>query len=95
LPPVAPRPFITGRLVGVSVYLASVAIDPACYKQYLREYLAWGRAIAAGQMLWEETVEPASRLAPYWSRLAAGPTGRAHELEPLPPLELQLVETAY
>jgi hypothetical protein len=67
-PAVAPRPFVTGRLVGVAVYLSSVTIDPACYKQYLREYLQWGRAIAAGEMLWEQEPVENSRLAPYWPR---------------------------
>jgi hypothetical protein len=69
LPPVAPRPFITGRLIGVVVYLASVSRDPALYKQYLREYLRWGTAIASGEMLWPEppaSVTPPSRLEAYW-----------------------------
>jgi hypothetical protein len=88
LPPVAPRPFVTGRLVGVCIYLASVKVDPACYKQYLREYLRWGRAIAAGEMLWETPVDT-SRLGPHWSRLATGPTGRAsNDVESLVPVVL-------
>lgn len=67
LPPVAPKPFITGRLVGVAVYLASVTRDPAQYKQYLREYLRWGRAIATGEL---RLPEPAAALhAPHLSRL--------------------------
>ena len=39
LPKVAPRPFVTGRLVGVVVYLASVSRQPAQYKKVLRYYL--------------------------------------------------------
>lgn len=54
LPHVAPRPFVTGRLVGVAVYLASVKCDPRRYKEHLRNYLALGRAIAAGKTLWAE-----------------------------------------
>ncbi len=74
LPPVAPRPFVTGRLMGVTVYLASVTRSAAQYKQYLREYLRWGVAIAAGEMRWPEPTAAAnepSRLDAYWSdRLA-------------------------
>jgi hypothetical protein len=67
LPPVAPKPFITGRLVGVCVYLASVTRDPARYKQFLREYLRWGRDIATGEL---RLPEPAAALqAPHLSRL--------------------------
>lgn len=52
LPEVAPRPCVTGRLVGVAVYLASVTRDPKHYKARLRGYLAWGRDIACGKNLW-------------------------------------------
>jgi hypothetical protein len=44
LPVVAPRPFITGRLVSVAVYLAAVHRDPAQYAQHLRGYLDDGLA---------------------------------------------------
>lgn len=71
LPPVAPRPFVTGRLVGVCVYLASVTRNAAQYKQYLRAYLDMGRSIANGELaLPSEPVisDPPhhSRLAPHW-----------------------------
>ncbi|MGE3809617.1 MAG: hypothetical protein AB7K24_33550, partial [Gemmataceae bacterium] len=39
LPAVQPRPFVTGRLVGVVVYLAAVKRHPAQYKKLLRHYL--------------------------------------------------------
>lgn len=52
LPEVAPRPFVTGRLVGVAVYLAAVTRDAAAYKQALREYLALGLEVARGENLW-------------------------------------------
>jgi hypothetical protein len=77
LPPVAPRPFVTGRLVGVCVYLASVTRDAAQYKQYMRAYLNMGRSIASGELaLPSEPVisDPPhhSRLAPHWpAKLAA------------------------
>lgn len=71
LPPVAPRPFITGRLVGVTVYLASVTRDPALYKQYLREYLRWGVKIASGELRWPDvTPVENSRLEGYWPERA-------------------------
>lgn len=69
LPPVAPRPFITGRLMGVTVYLASVTRSAAHYKQYLREYLRWGVAIAAGELRWPEpatATTESTRLDHYW-----------------------------
>jgi len=52
LPAVPPRPFVTGRLVGVCVYLASVIRSAARYKDHLRQYLAVGVDIARGQNLW-------------------------------------------
>jgi hypothetical protein len=52
LPCVAPRPFLTGRLVGVAVYLASVMRDPARYKDRLRHYLSLGIEISRGNNLW-------------------------------------------
>ena len=54
LPEVRPRPFVTGRLVGVAVYLASVTRDPRRYRDHLRNYLTLGRQIAAGEQLWIE-----------------------------------------
>jgi hypothetical protein len=54
LPSVAPRPFLTGRLVGVTVYLASVLNDPARYKDHLREYLAVGMEVSRGINLWTD-----------------------------------------
>ena len=73
LPPVAPRPFITGRLVGVAVYLAAVTRSPALYKQYLREYLRWGRDLAHGTWALPQTntaLELGSRLDLYWAASA-------------------------
>lgn len=52
LPHVAPKPFVTGRLVSVCVYLAAVLRDPARYKDHLRQYLDVGRALACGDHLW-------------------------------------------
>lgn len=54
LPPVPPKPFLTGRLVGVAVYLASVHRDPAHYRERLLQYLTMGREIAQGKNLWPE-----------------------------------------
>ncbi len=59
LPPVYPRPYVTGRLVGVCVYLASVIRSPARYKAHLRQYLEIGTQIARGENLWLAlTTEP-------------------------------------
>jgi hypothetical protein len=70
LPPVAPRPFVTGRLVGVCVYLASVMRDAALYKDYLRAYLSLGRSIAGGELSLPSepvaSIATPSRLAPHW-----------------------------
>ena len=64
LPTVPPRPFVTGRLVGVGVYLASVTRSAAYYKDHLRQYLALGCEIARGENLWcERGLEP-KRLDP-------------------------------
>jgi hypothetical protein len=54
LPCVAPRPFLTGRLVGVSVYLASILHDPTRYKERLRQYLSLGIEVSNGINLWTE-----------------------------------------
>lgn len=60
LPEVPPRPFVTGRLIGVTVYLASVMRDAAHYKDHLRAYLDIGELVAQGQLLWhaEHAVQP-------------------------------------
>ncbi len=74
LPTVAPRPFVTGRLVGVSVYLASVARSAARYKDHLRQYLSLGVGIARGENLWDVCdIEPV-RLDPC----GASPLRGAH-----------------
>jgi hypothetical protein len=54
LPCVDPRPFITGRLVGVAVYLASVLRNPAQYLDRLRQYLAIGVEVSQGTNLWTD-----------------------------------------
>jgi hypothetical protein len=74
MPPVAPRPFITGRLIGLTVYLCSVKRSAARYKQHLREYLSWGRDIAAGKLPIPSTIGESqqaralspSRMEAYW-----------------------------
>ncbi len=59
LPPVYPRPYVTGRLVGVCVYLASVTRSPGQYKAHLRQYLEIGTQIARGENLWiAQPLEP-------------------------------------
>lgn len=75
-PPVAPRPFVTGRLVGVCVYLASVKRNAALYKQYLREYLRWGRAIASGELLWPTAEAAPSTISRVDSHMHALTLGR-------------------
>lgn len=52
LPVVAPHPFVTGRLVEVAVYLASVRKDARTYKDHLRRYLEQGERIALGPDPW-------------------------------------------
>lgn len=54
LPVVQPKPHVTGRLVGVCVYLASVIRSAAHYKQHLHRYLDMGVDIARGMNLWDE-----------------------------------------
>jgi hypothetical protein len=56
LPFVPARPFVTGRLVGVAVYLAAVRRDPAHYRDHLRQYLALGLEVARGNNLWTAAV---------------------------------------
>jgi hypothetical protein len=63
-PEVLPKPFLTGRLVGVSVYLAAVAREPLKYRQRLAEYLALGLEIARGNNLWSApTITPEGAMA--------------------------------
>ncbi len=64
LPVVLPRPFVTGRLVGVCVYLASVTRSAARYKDHLRQYLAVGVDIARGRNLWQEPGNEPKRIDP-------------------------------
>lgn len=64
LPMVPPRPFVTGRLVGVCVYLASVTRSAAHYKDHLRQYLAVGVDIARGQNLWQDPGNEPKRIDP-------------------------------
>lgn len=58
MPPVWPKPFITGRLVGVAVYLAAVRRDAKRYKDVLRRYLQWGEMIASGDIAIRGDVMP-------------------------------------
>lgn len=71
LPVVAPRPYVTGRLVGVAVYLAAVRRDPARYRDRLRQYLAVGLEVARGDNLWPAAPRPES--APVVSIPVAAP----------------------
>ncbi|MGE3808548.1 MAG: hypothetical protein AB7K24_28110 [Gemmataceae bacterium] len=52
LPEVFPQPFLTGRLVGVTVYLSSVLREPARYQQRLKEYIAVGLEVARVDQPW-------------------------------------------
>jgi hypothetical protein len=65
LPTVSPAPFVTGRLVGVAVYLASVKRAPARYRERLAQFLEVGLEVARGDNLWPEptvqAVVPARR----------------------------------
>lgn len=54
LPYVPTKPFLTGRLVGVAVYLASVRKQPANYLSRLRQFLEMGKEIARGRNLWTD-----------------------------------------
>jgi hypothetical protein len=72
LPCVEPQPFITGRLVGVTVYLASVMQAPiAEYQNRLRQYLAVGLEIACGANLWPDCtpIEPVAAAPREWVTL--------------------------
>ena len=55
--PVAPKPFLTGRLVGVSIYLASVAREPLKYHARMNAYLDLGLDVARGTNLWATPAE--------------------------------------
>jgi hypothetical protein len=50
--PVAAPGHLTGRLVGVTVYLAAAVREPRRYRDHLRHYLTLGEEIARGQHLW-------------------------------------------
>jgi hypothetical protein len=54
LPCVVPRPFLTGRLVSVTVYLACVQRNPTRYKDRLRQYLSVGIEVFRGANLWPD-----------------------------------------
>jgi hypothetical protein len=56
LPTVLPKPFLTGRLVGVAVYLASVAHWPHKYKERLRNYLTLGLEVVRTPNPWSQPV---------------------------------------
>lgn len=58
-PFVPPKPFITGRLVGVAVYLVSVWNDPPHYLEHLRRYLDLGLELANGPEPWTSCPESA------------------------------------
>lgn len=76
LPEVPPRPFVTGRLVSVVVYLAAVTRHPTQYKKLLRHYLDIGVDVARGKLLWRAEETPASlrqALAGRASSLALAP----------------------
>jgi hypothetical protein len=53
LPVVAPRAYVTGRLVGVCVYLAATTREARRYKDHLRRYLAVGLDVASDPHLWQ------------------------------------------
>lgn len=60
---VLPRRFLTGRLVGVSIYLASIARAPLHYRRQLEQYLDVGLDVARGANLWPA---PSTPLAPVF-----------------------------
>ncbi len=51
LPHVPPRPMMTGRLVSLAVYLASLEPGPAGYRDRLKQYLAIGLELAQAPSL--------------------------------------------
>lgn len=82
LPPVAPPPFITGRLVGGALLLASVLHEPLECRAHYRTCLELGLEAAEGRNLWfaasgevrpggVEGSVPASTSVPGWA-----PTGQ-------------------
>ncbi len=64
LPAVPSPPFVTGRLAGVCVYLASVRRSAARYKDHLRQYLSIGVGIARGENLSTDFGTDPTRLDP-------------------------------
>jgi hypothetical protein len=67
LPTVLPKPFLTGRLVGVAVYLASVAHWPHKYKERLHHYIALGLDVVRNPDPWSQASavpEPAQAASP-------------------------------
>lgn len=66
-PFVPPKSFVTCRLVGASVYLASVWNDPPHYVDHLRNYLDLGLALAQEAEPWEPpTPQVASQPLRQW-----------------------------
>lgn len=66
LPEVLPKSFLTGRLVGVAVYLAAVARKPLLYKDRLRNLLAIGLDVVRTPEPWiapAGTSEPVHAIA--------------------------------
>lgn len=57
LPAVLPKPFLTGRLAGVAVYLAAVAREPLKYRQRLEQYIHLGLELARHAEPWRLPVE--------------------------------------
>lgn len=68
-PFVKTKPYLTGRFVGVAVYLASVRKQPARYRERLRQFLEIGLEIARGRNLWFD----AASVAPTFSMLESRP----------------------
>ena len=62
-PPVLPMAHLCGRLCGVSVYLAAVHFNPACYKEHLQHFLDIGLQVARGELTWPETARAAAETA--------------------------------
>jgi hypothetical protein len=56
LPCVPPRPFLTGRLVSVVVYLAAVQKDPSAYLEELGRSIALGLDMLEGPDPWLEAI---------------------------------------
>jgi hypothetical protein len=58
-PPVLPMVHLCGRLCGVSVYLAAVHFNPACYKEHLQHFLDIGLQVARGELAWPDAAQRA------------------------------------